>query len=286
MDMKTARGRPWSRALITVVLTLAFVAALGMGAAPALAQDGCDCPTAVPPTHAAQAAHAPYLAGVTDCTTCHAGMTVPHTGRSTLAIFDIHGRSIDAGYRLHGQVYDILALGRGVWRANLTVYVQQRAQGETSFTDIGRATTNKFGFFGFTVTSPLPYAYYRGIAQGQIIPGRIAHPVLKILKPRPTLTLWLIGPTSGVLPLGHSITAKVKAKPVQMAGKTVRFTLQRRVAAKWVTRRSVTRTLSAAATCSWTYKPATRGLFRIHVHRRSSADFASAGSGWHRYRVM
>ena len=267
-----------------LVLVLA-VAVLGLLAVPASAAAACTCHTAVPPTNGASAAHAPYVPSVTVCRTCHKGMKVPHNEQSTGAIMWMLGRPVDAGYRLHGEAYDILTLGRSVQRANTTVYLQQRAQGETTFTGIGYATTNKYGWFTFTVTSPLPYAYYRAIAQGQVIPKRIAVPCIEILNPTPTLALRLLGPTGGVLPLGDSLTAKVRAKPAQMAGKTVKLTVQKRVAAKWVTSRSVKCTLSASATCSWTYRPTTRGLFRVHVRRRSSADFAAAGSGWPQCRV-
>ena len=111
---------------------------LSIGAAPALAADGCDCHTAVPPTNGAPAAHALLVASVTDCTTCHVGMAVPHTGQPTVAIIWMRAGQIDAGYRLHGQVYDILMLGRSVQRADVTVYLQQRGPGETAFVDIGR----------------------------------------------------------------------------------------------------------------------------------------------------
>lgn len=267
-----------------LVLVLA-VAVLSLLAVPAPAAAACTCHTAVPPTNGASAAHAPYVPSVTVCRTCHKGMTVPHNEQSTGAIMWMLGRPVDAGYRLDGEAYDMLNLGHSVQRANTTVYLQQRAQGETTFTGIGCATTKEYGNFGFTVKSPVPYAYYRAIAQGQVIPKRIALPCIEILNPTPTLALRLLGPAGGVLPLGDSLTAKVRAKPAQMAGRTVKFTVQKRVAAKWVTSRSVKCTLSASATCSWTYRPTTRGLFRIHVRRGSSADFAPAGSGWPQCRV-
>jgi hypothetical protein len=66
------------RFVLAAVLCLA--AALAIGAAPALAADGCTCHTADPPT--ATAAHAPLVAGVTDCTVCHLGRTAPTPVRS------------------------------------------------------------------------------------------------------------------------------------------------------------------------------------------------------------
>ena len=270
------------RFLLVFVLVAAF---LGVPAAPALAADSCTCHTAVPPTSGAPAAHAPYVPSVAECTACHVGMTMPHAGQVTTEVIWMRGRSIEAGYRLRGQIYDILFLGRSVQRADVTVYLQQRALGQTTFTDRGQATTNRFGNFGFTVTSPLPYAYYRAIAQGQIIPTRIALPCVEDLRPTPTLTLRLSGPTDGVRLLGHSITAKVKAKPQEMAGATVRFTVQTRGATRWITQTTVKRDISASATCSWTYIPRARGLFRIRAANIRSADFDTKGSVWRQYRV-
>lgn len=270
------------RFLLLFVLVAAF---LGVPAAPALAADSCTCHTAVPPTSGAPAAHAPYVPSVAECTACHMGMTMPHAGQVTTEVIWMRGRTIGAGYRLRGQIYDILFLGRSVQRADVTVYLQQRVLGQTTFTDRGQATTNRFGNFGFTVTSPLPYAYYRAIAQGQIIPTRIALPCIEDLRPTPTLTLRLSGLTEGVRLLGHSITAKVKAKPQEMAGATVRFTVQTRGATRWITQTTVKRAIRASATCSWTYTPRARGLFRVRAANIRSADFDTKGSVWRQYRV-
>jgi hypothetical protein len=273
---------PMKRFLLVFVLAVAFV---GVPAAPALAAASRTCHTAEPPTNGAPAAHALYVPSVAECTACHVGLTLPHTGQVTREVIWMRGRSIDAGYRLRGQIYDILVLGRSVQRADVTVYLQQRALGQTTFTDIGQATTNRLGNFGFTVTSPLPYAYYRAIAEGQIIPTRTALPCIEDLRPTPTLTLRLIGPTGGVRLLGHSITAKVKAKPQEMAGATVRFTVETRGATRWITQTTEKRVISASASCSWTYTPGARGLFRIRAANIKSADFDTKGSVWRKYRV-
>lgn len=270
------------RFLLAFVLAAAFS---GMSAAPGLAADSCACHTALPPTSGAPAAHALYVLGVAECTACHVGMTMPHSGQVTREVIWMGGRTIDAGYRLRGQIYDILALGMSVQRADVTVYLQHRALGQTTFTDMGQATTTRLGNFGFTVTSPLPYAYYRAIAQGQIIPTRTALPCIEDLRPTPTLTLRLSGPTDGVRLLGHSITAKVKAKPKEMAGATLRFTVQTRGATRWITWTTLKRAISASATCSWTYTPRARGLFRIRAANVKSADFDTKGSVWRQYRV-
>ena len=122
MDTKTARGHPYGRMLTTLVPALALVATLGTCAAPALAQDGCDCHTAVPPT--ATAAHASYVASVTDCTACHVDWVVPHpdAGRSTLVL---SGRSIETGFRLSGWIgvaFGGLTPTRNLTRASSSTY--------------------------------------------------------------------------------------------------------------------------------------------------------------------
>ena len=135
------------------------------------------------------------------------------------------------------------------------------------------------------MTSPTRYAYYRAIAQGQIVPTRIALPCIENMSPTPTLTLRVRGLTAGVLRLGHRIGATAKARPVETAGETVKFNVQQRVRAKWVTRFTVKRTVSATGTCGCKYTPRTRGLYRAKVVSIKSADYARASSGWHKFRV-
>ena len=272
------------RTVRVTVLCLA-VAALGIGAAPAPAADGCDCHTAVPPTGGAPAAHAPLVASVTACTTCHIGMTIPHSGAPTSAIFNMGGTSIAAGYRLGGHAYDILMLGKSVKRADVTVYLQQRVPGEAVFTDLGRATTNKYGNFGFTVKSPVRYAYYRAIAQGHIVPSRIALPCLCGLPATPKLTLALRGLTNGAVPLGHGITAEGKARPADMAGETILFKVQKWLKTKWVKVFTLDSIINANATYTLSYTKG-RGLYRVRVIHVHSADYATARTPWRQWRVQ
>jgi hypothetical protein len=268
--------------VLATVLCLA-VAALGIGAAPASAAGGCTCHTDEPPT--ATAAHEPFVASVTDCTSCHLGMTVPHTGLLTMAIFTLDGRSIDAGYRLHGNGYDILNLGHSVKRANVTVYLQHRAPGETVFTDLGQTATNKYGNFGFTVASPVPYACYRAVEQGQIVPSRIALPCIRILTATPTLTLGLRGLTHGAVALGHGVRAFGRAQPTDMAGETVQFKVRKWVQTKWVTLTTAERACSETATYTWTYTAKTRGLYKVRAIHMHSENYNTARSPWRQFRV-
>ena len=103
----------------------------------------------------------------------------------------MQGKPIHAGYRLFGEIYDIPMLGHGVPHPDVAVYLQRRAPGATAFTGVGQATTNARGLFAFTVTSPVPYAYYRAVAQGWIGPTWTSLPSMDSLLPKPKLTLRL-----------------------------------------------------------------------------------------------
>ncbi len=271
------------RKMILATVLCVAVAALGIGAAPALAADGCTCHTAEPPT--ATAAHAPLVAGVTDCTVCHLGRAAPHTGTFTTPFVALRGSEATAGYRLTGKVYDMW-LGGGAPHPDVLVFLQQRAPGADTFTDVGQATTNSIGNFGFTVTKPVRYAYYRAIAAGWIGPTWTSVPTIRGLKAVPGVTLRMRGLTAGALRLGHRLGMTATARPGDMAGETVKFNVQQRVRAKWITRFTVKRTVSAAGACGCTYTPRARGLYRAHAVSIKSADYARASSGWHEFRVQ
>ncbi len=128
--------------ILALVLALAFVVALGIGAAPALAQTGCDCHTAVPPTNGAPAAHAPFVASVTDCTVCHKGMTVPHP-ELVEPTLTVSGRVAGIGFAIRG------GLSRP-WLplAGIVVYVQAKAPAAADYIELGSPTkTDTFGLY-------------------------------------------------------------------------------------------------------------------------------------------
>ncbi len=253
------------RLKLILAAALGLVAALSIGTAPALAV--CDCHTVEPLT--APTPHTLYVAGVTDCTTCHVGMTAPHTGPLTRPIFTLDGRSVAAGYRLHGKIIDYPALGQGVVHPDVTVYLQQRLWGATEFTDVGQTVTNKYGNFGFTVASPVRYAYYRAIDQGWIGPTWTSVPSIRTLKPTPGLTLVIRGFTRAPLTpwtveLGRTLTVHCTVAPADLGG-NVTIRVQRRVGGKWVARATVERALSATGTCSWKWTPKSRGEYRVNA---------------------
>jgi cytochrome c5 len=113
--------------VLAMVLCLIAAAALGIGAAPALAADGCTCHTAVPPTDGAPAAHATLVVGV-DCTTCHADWAVPHPDVATGLRLGFSGRSAETGYQLKGRLGLSGPMGAMILLGHpgVLVYLQQR----------------------------------------------------------------------------------------------------------------------------------------------------------------
>jgi len=264
--------------VLAVVLCLAVAAALGIGAAPAVAADGCDCHTAVPPTGGAPAAHAPLVVSVTACTTCHKGMTVPHPPLVEPTLwgefwFDpIIGRPVTGG-SLH---IPWVPLG------GVTVYVQGKAADATAYTDIGDFTTHRDGYFRAVLMrgSISEDMTFRAISQGLagppvVMPALDGPRVIDDL-PTPTLTWRLRGPVDGTLRLGKSVTATARVSPTDLAGPKPMFEVHKRIAGDWRWHLTVSRTLSATGTYSWTWTPRHRGLFKMFAGIRRTAAY----DGW------
>ena len=75
----------------------------------------------------------------------------------------------------------------------------------------------------------------------------------------PKVTLKLSGLKSGAMKLGKRVTATGKVTPTSLAGSKVRLTVQKKRGARWVTVKSVARTISASGAYSWKYKPRQEG---------------------------
>jgi len=267
------------RIILATVLCLA-VALLGIGAAPALAADGCDCHTTDPPT--ATAAHAPLVVGV-DCATCHVDWVVPHPeppGAKAPIVY-LRGRSSDAGYKLSGQVGSAGGM-LFIVHPDVLVYLQQRLWGATAFTDLTQVTTGAKGGFGFTVASPPPFATYRAIAQGHVVLTALFKPEARTLFPRPDLTLLIRGllpghPISPTAKLGRTLTVHGAVAPADLGGKvTIRVRKARAADGKWVTRVTVRRSIAATGTYSWKWTPRHRGYYRVDARVPATAAHRGA----------
>ena len=102
--------------------------------------------------------------------------------------------------------------------------------------------------------------------------------------PVPKLTLKLSGLTSGALRLGRRMMAAGNVTPTRLAGGKVTFTLQKK-ARKWLTVKTVMRTLSARGAYSWKYKPAKRGSYRLQATIGKAVTHTAAKTTWRGFKV-
>ncbi|MCX6373569.1 MAG: hypothetical protein NTX16_10935 [Actinobacteria bacterium] len=262
-----------------IVLCLGATAALGIGAAPALAARGCTC-HGVPPTGGAPAAHAPLVVGVTHCTTCHVGWTVPHPEavKPTSYIDVWVGLGIFARGGLSRPFMPL---------KNVVVYVQKKRPAKTGYTRVGVVKTDACGLYGAQLGTVGPWMA-RAISQG--LPGPpVVMPALSKpphALPTPTLTFRLSGLTRRAVRLGHAVSLAGKVTPTRMAGRKVRLTVQKRDSAKsrWSTT-ILNPTISATGAYSRMYTPRHRGLYRCCAWIPETSAYHAASTDWRRFRV-
>ena len=106
-----------------------------------------------------------------------------------------------------------------------------------------------------------------------------------ITKVMPKVTLRLSGLTNGVMKLGRSVTAKGKVTPTSLAGSKVKLSVQKKRGARWVTLKSVARTISASGAYIWKYKPARRGAYRMRATIAKTAAHTAAKTKWLMFKV-
>jgi len=257
---------------VVLAIVLCLAAALTIGAAPALAASGCTCHTTDPPT--ATAAHAPLVAAVSDCTVCHAGMTVPHPSLvEPKLVFGAEAYIADSGQEEMYLSGRLRAAGKGV--NGVVVYLQQRASGASEFSDVGQVTTHRIlmigdGFFssdGDSLTAAMAEGTsYRAVSQGQS-GATVLTPRMSTVTLTPTLTLWkLSGLRNGNLRLGRSAVAIWRAAPSWLAGEKVRLILEKLRGTRFVRVRMVERILrddGLSCRCRWEVTPRTRGVYQM-----------------------
>jgi FG-GAP repeat len=115
-------------------------------------------------------------------------------------------------------------------------------------------------------------------------PTRTPTPI-PIPTPTPTVTLKLSGLKSGAVKLDKRLTAKGTVTPTSLAGSMVTCTVQKKQGSKWVKVKRVARTVSASGACSWQYKPAKRGTYRLQVTIAKTATHGAATTKWLSFRV-
>jgi hypothetical protein len=284
---------------VLTILALGLVVALGLGAGPALAADGCDCHTVEPLT--APAAHTPYVAAVTDCATCHTAWTAPHPDVGSAMVW-LSTKDTAAGCGLTGRVGLFPTIPRwlgsfaAVPHPGVAVYFQQRLAGTSEFVDLGQGVTDADGRATFTVTSPAARVIYRAVALGHYGKDRPGADVLwrpsvemQDVMFTPTLTLRLVGLSRGVLAAGSRLTVRGKVLPVETAGNRVLVRLQRYYryssSPRWRTRSEKTCTISATGGCSTAMTVNRVGLYRMRAVFRPQGDWARVRTDCRQFRV-
>jgi hypothetical protein len=267
------------RKIVLALLLCLAVATLGVGAAPALAADGCDCHTAVPPT--ATAAHAPLVAGVSDCTVCHVGWTVPHP--TAVA------PTLTATVVMVGGIFKSNTVRGGLaipWvpLTGVAVYVQMMRPDATEYTDLGSCTTN---WRGMCFMKSAGEGTVRCISQG-VSGAPVILPALSVTPgalPTPRITARLRGPTAGILKLGRRITLTGRVRPLALAGQTVIIQYTGRRAGKSTEHAQVKRTIRAAGTYRWTFRPRYRGEYIVKAFVPTTSAYTMDRARAFRFRV-
>jgi len=100
----------------------------------------------------------------------------------------------------------------------------------------------------------------------------------------PKVTLKLSGLSGGALKLGRRLTAKGLVTPTVLAGSKVKLGVQR-WAHRWVTVKTVFRTIGAGGAYGWTYQPARRGTYRLRTTFAKTATYMAATTTWRTFKV-
>ena len=269
------------RRTIILAAALCLAAALSIGAAPALAAGGCDCHTAAEPS--ATAAHAPLVAGVSDCITCHVGWTetVPHPTAvaPTLAATVVTVGGIFKSNTVRGA----LSIP-WVPLSGTVVYVQMLRPAATEYTDIGECTTNWRGscFKKFAGDGTVR-CISQGVAGAPVVLPSLSVSPVDLSSPR--ITCRLSGPRAGTLKLGRRVTATGRVRPLALAGQTVIIQYTGRRAGKTTEHAQVKRTIRAAGTYRWTFKPKHRGKYIIKAYVPTTSAYTMDRARAFRFQV-
>jgi hypothetical protein len=255
------------------VLVLVLLLGLLLAAGPAAAATCVDCHAA--PPDGPSAPHAVLVAAVTDCTTCHKGMS-PHPGPASV--------TTPAAGAAFNRFTSVLA-GFFLGNVGANVYLQQRLWGTTDWTDLTQVTTAadgaigaQGGMFTYTVPSPTAWAAYRAICEGAAGTPVIL-PAKTVWKPTPDLTIKLSGVVNGVRVALMPVTATVRVRPLKVAGEKVTLAVYRysAKARHWIKlKKGGPGVISSEGTCAWTLwgiaQPVTSGKYEIRAAMAGTAD--------------
>ncbi len=217
------------------------------------------CHAAVP-VDSAPAPHTPFVSSVTDCTTCHKGMT-PHLASSAIVKPTLTIAATAVGVTGEATVSGTLKNG-ATGLGTVHVFLQVKTPTAADFSPLTEVDTAADGSFTFTVTGATAGAVYRAVSEGVTGPPVIMPTIASTERATATLTLKL---SATAIKLGKSVTAKGILKPVSLAGTKVKITVQRKVGTKWVKVKVVSRLTSPTGAYSWKFKPAKRGTYRFRT---------------------
>lgn len=230
--------------------------------------------------------HEAYL-GAGACTTCHVGMgttTHPAVAAMVAPNFTFAAAPAIVKYGLTTILSGALKNGTTVM-PGVTVTLQSKPVGTTSFAFVAEATTAANGTFAFVAQSPTMLTSYRIVAPGGLVNTTVVRPGLKSLnvKVKPILTIAL---SKTKFLLGGKVTIKGKLTPARPGG-IVKLTIQRKVSGVWKSATTVkSRALTAGSgytAYSFTYKPLKRGSYRVKAEIAATAEllaFTTAYKTW------
>jgi predicted secreted protein len=101
----------------------------------------------------------------------------------------------------------------------------------------------------------------------------------------PKVTLKLSGLKKGSLKLGKRLTVTGKVTPATLAGSKVTLKVQKKKGHKWVTVKTVKRTIGHSGAYSWQYKPAKRGSYRLQLTIAKAVTHTAAKTTWRGFKV-
>jgi photosystem II stability/assembly factor-like uncharacterized protein len=101
----------------------------------------------------------------------------------------------------------------------------------------------------------------------------------------PKVTLKLSGLKKGALKLGKRLTVTGKVTPVTLAGSKVTLKVQKKKGHKWVTVKTVKRTIGHSGAYSWKYKPANRGTYRLRATIGKTVTHTAVTTKWSGFKV-
>jgi hypothetical protein len=232
----------------------------------------------------------PAELGITDCATCHQGMTTTHPKATQFVTPTFKLAVTDAG---GGNKTVTVTLTNGTTPvAGTIVWIEMQTPPATAWTIIsaggtaGVATDASGVASATTTTPPGTGTLYRAIAEGQagppvVLPAFVETTVVA----KETITLKLYGLTLGAIKLGRSVTARGVITPKLTVAQAVKLIVQKRRANGTYANVRTLSTLRVKGAYSKAYRPLSRGRYRMRAVLPKTALHTAALSPLRYFRV-